>query len=96
MPIYEYECKHCSGRFERRQMVTEQSVEVCTSCGGPVRRVYHPVGIVFKGSGFYSTDNRRDKIAPAVGSGAKRRSRAPTCARSASSSTGSPVAHRSR
>ncbi len=59
MPIYEYECSRCFNRFERRQSVTEQPVKTCPSCGAPVRRVYHPVGIVFKGSGFYCTDNRK-------------------------------------
>ena len=61
MPVYEYECVNCYTRFERRQSVTEQPVQECPDCGGPVRRVYYPVGIVFKGSGFYCTDNRKDK-----------------------------------
>ncbi len=59
MPLYEYECNVCRERFERRQKVTDEPVSVCPSCGGAVRRVIHPVGIIFKGSGFYVTDNRK-------------------------------------
>jgi putative FmdB family regulatory protein len=59
MPLYEYECNSCKKRFELRQKVTDDSVSICPSCGGSVRRVIHPVGIIFKGSGFYVTDNRK-------------------------------------
>ncbi|MDA8218768.1 MAG: hypothetical protein M0Z94_14265 [Dehalococcoidales bacterium] len=59
MPIYEYECRHCGVRFERRQSVHEDPVKDCPDCGGAVRRVLFPVGIIFKGSGFYVTDSRR-------------------------------------
>lgn len=59
MPVYDYECDECKNRFEVRQRFVEDPVSVCPSCGGRVRRVYHPVGIVFKGSGFYVTDNRK-------------------------------------
>ncbi len=60
MPTYEYECRACSHRFERRQRFEEAPIEVCPECGGATRRVLHPVGIVFKGSGWYVTDNRTD------------------------------------
>ena len=59
MPLYEYECNSCKKRFEQRQKVTEDAVSICPSCGGAVRRIIHPVGIIFKGSGFYVTDNRK-------------------------------------
>src|SRR5258708_4918315 len=59
MPLYEYECNACKKRFEQRQKVTEDAVSICPSCGGSVRRVIFPVGIIFKGSGFYVTDNRK-------------------------------------
>jgi len=59
VPLYEYECASCRKRFEIRQKVTEDSLTDCPSCGGVVRRVIHPVGIIFKGSGFYVTDNRK-------------------------------------
>jgi len=58
MPLYEYQCDECGVRFERRQHVTDDPVEVCPECGGKVHRLIQPVGIIFKGSGFYVTDNR--------------------------------------
>ena len=58
MPLYEYQCEDCGVRFERRQRMTEEPVKVCPDCGGDVHRLIHPVGIIFKGSGFYVTDNR--------------------------------------
>ncbi len=59
MPMYEYECQACGTRFERRQRMTEDALTTCEECGGSVRRVPFPVGIIFKGSGFYATDNRK-------------------------------------
>ena len=59
MPIYEYECSCCHCRFERRQHFDEEPVCICPQCQGTVRRVIHAVPVHFKGSGFYSTDNRR-------------------------------------
>jgi putative FmdB family regulatory protein len=58
MPTYEYECETCGIHFDRWQRMTEDSLEKCPECEGPVHRVMHPVGIVFKGSGFYCTDHR--------------------------------------
>jgi putative FmdB family regulatory protein len=62
MPLYEYECNACKKRFELRQKVTEDPVSICPSCGGTVRRLIYPVGIIFKGSGFYVTDNRKGDV----------------------------------
>ena len=58
MPTYDYRCADCSDVFEVVHAVDEQ-VESCPRCGGRVRRVFHPVGIIFKGSGFYKTDSRK-------------------------------------
>jgi len=58
MPLYEYQCRTCGVRFERRQHISDEPVQVCPECGGQVVRLIQPVGIVFKGSGFYVTDNR--------------------------------------
>ncbi|MEA3376626.1 MAG: FmdB family zinc ribbon protein [Anaerolineae bacterium] len=58
MPLYEYECESCGVRFERRQHMEDEPVRVCPECGGEVHRLIQPVGIIFKGSGFYVTDNR--------------------------------------
>lgn len=57
MPIYEYKCSACSDVFEEMHGVNE-TVSCCPRCGGRVRRLFHPVGIIFKGSGFYKTDSR--------------------------------------
>ena len=58
MPIYEYACTACGERTEARQSFTEPPLETCPICGGVLRKLYSPVGIVFKGSGFYSTDGK--------------------------------------
>ncbi len=58
MPIYEYECTACKHRFDRYQSFSEAAVTSCPECGSPVRKVLQPVGIVFKGSGWYKTDSR--------------------------------------
>jgi putative FmdB family regulatory protein len=57
MPIYEYECRSCGVRFDRKQHWHDEPVKHCPECQGEVRKVMQPVGIVFKGSGFYKTDN---------------------------------------
>lgn len=60
MPIYEYECSNCGKRFEKMQSITADPLTECVNCGGgPIRRVLHPVGIIFKGSGWYKTDSRK-------------------------------------
>jgi putative FmdB family regulatory protein len=56
MPIYEYACTSCGERTEAKQGFDDPPLEVCPNCGGKLRKLYSPVGIVFKGSGFYSTD----------------------------------------
>jgi putative FmdB family regulatory protein len=58
MPLYEYECEGCGVRFERRQHMEDEPVKECPECGSRVHRLIQPVGIIFKGSGFYVTDNR--------------------------------------
>jgi len=59
VPIYEYECGLCHFHFERRQGFDEEPVAMCPKCQGKARRVLHSVPIIFKGSGFYTTDNRK-------------------------------------
>ena len=55
MPIYEYRCDN-GHNFEVMQRMTDDPVSVCQTCDAPVQRVFHPVAVHFKGSGFYSTD----------------------------------------
>jgi putative FmdB family regulatory protein len=58
MPTYEYACTECGDRTEVVQSISDAPPTTCTVCGGPLRKVFSPVGIVFKGSGFYRTDSR--------------------------------------
>lgn len=65
MPTYEYLCKACSHRFETWQKMTDEPLTVCPECGGHIRRVLYPAGVVFKGSGFYKTDHGNGALANA-------------------------------
>ncbi len=56
MPLYDYECLNCGHQFEVRQHFDEQAVAACPECSFKARRLFHSVPILFKGSGFYSTD----------------------------------------
>jgi putative FmdB family regulatory protein len=70
VPTYEYECTNCHRRYEVVQRFTDPPLETCEACGGKLKRVYHPVGVVLKGSGFYSTDNRsRKALSPSTKDG---------------------------
>lgn len=60
MPIYEYECSACHCRFERKQHFHEQPLTHCPRCQAEVRRLLYPTPIIFKGSGFYTTDHRKE------------------------------------
>lgn len=60
MPIYEYRCLSCEHTFEKFQSVNDPAVESCPACGGRVKKVLYPAGLIFKGSGFYITDSRKD------------------------------------
>lgn len=61
MPTYEYLCGACGHRLEVVQRFKDDPLTTCDQCGGALRRVFHPVGVVLKGSGFYATDNRSGK-----------------------------------
>lgn len=58
MPTYEYTCRDCGERLEAVQSFSDEPLTTCPNCGGSLRKVFGAVGIVFKGSGFYKTDNR--------------------------------------
>jgi putative FmdB family regulatory protein len=58
VPTYEYACTECGDRLEVVQRFSDDPLTVCAACGGRLRKVFSPVGIVFKGSGFYRTDSR--------------------------------------
>jgi putative FmdB family regulatory protein len=58
VPVYEYACTECGEDLEVRQSFTDAALTVCPVCSGRLRKVLSPVGVVFKGSGFYRTDSR--------------------------------------
>ena len=62
MPVYTYRCLDNDHEFQARQRMMDDPLTECPVCGGPVRRVVSSVGVVFKGSGFYVTDNRSSKV----------------------------------
>ena len=63
MPTYQYTCTDCGEPVEAVQKFTDDPLTVCAVCGGRLRKVFSPVGIVFKGSGFYRTDSRNGSVA---------------------------------
>jgi putative FmdB family regulatory protein len=63
LPTYQYTCTDCGEPVEAVQKFTDDPLTVCAVCGGRLRKVFSPVGIVFKGSGFYRTDSRNSSVA---------------------------------
>ena len=58
MPTYAYVCTECGHDFETVQAIADAALTACPQCGDRLRKVFHPVGVAFKGSGFYQTDTR--------------------------------------
>ncbi|WP_353987436.1 FmdB family zinc ribbon protein [Ruicaihuangia caeni] len=58
MPTYSYRCTECANSFDIQQSMTDDSLTVCPSCQGRLRKLYNTVGVTFNGSGFYRTDSR--------------------------------------
>ena len=69
MPTYEYACIDCGTHVEVFQRISDDPLTTCGTCGGRLRKVFHPAGILFKGSGFYRTDSRASKPASDASSG---------------------------
>ena len=67
MPTYVYACDSCGNQFERFQSFKDEPLQTCPTCASAVRRVFQPVGIVFKGSGWYVTDSRKSNSATVSG-----------------------------
>jgi putative FmdB family regulatory protein len=67
MPTYDYQCRSCGTRIEVIHAMTDPGPEICETCGGALRRVLYPTGIIFKGSGFYSTDSRSSQSTAKAG-----------------------------
>lgn len=68
MPTYDYQCRDCGRTIEVIHPMLEDGPSACEQCGGAMRRVLHPTGIIFKGSGFYKTDSRSAGSASVGGS----------------------------
>ena len=56
MPIYGYRCSNCGHQFEIQQRMSDEPLKVCPKCQGKLTKVLYPTGVIFKGSGFYTTD----------------------------------------
>jgi putative FmdB family regulatory protein len=59
MPIYQYHCPKCNLKFELKQSFSDESMVACPKCQNGAKRLFSPVPVIFKGTGFYSTDNRK-------------------------------------
>jgi putative FmdB family regulatory protein len=96
VPTYQYACTECGHTFEQVQSFTDDALEHCPVCNGRLRKVFNAVGVVFKGSGFYRTDNRSkssSSTTAASGSGSSSNATSTsTSSKSTSSSTSSPSA----
>jgi putative FmdB family regulatory protein len=90
MPTYDYACTECGDRTEVVRSFSDAPPTTCTVCGGLLRKVFSPVGIVFKGSGFYRTDSRGKPSTPkADGGGDKDKSKKAADSSSASKASSS-------
>jgi putative FmdB family regulatory protein len=80
VPTYQYRCTECGEDLEVVQKFSDEPLTVCPACQGPLRKVFSPVGIVFKGSGFYRTDSRKGS---GSGDGEKKKDKEPAAGKSA-------------
>ena len=87
MPTYQYTCTECGEPLETVQKFSDEPLTVCPACGGRLRKVFSPVGIVFKGSGFYRTDSRKGATAAAPAT--KDKDKSPAESSSSTSDSGS-------
>jgi putative FmdB family regulatory protein len=87
MPLYEYRCRNCNHQFEIQQSFSDDALTVCPECEGELRKVFNPVGISFKGSGFYKNDSRSSSSSSSSSSSGS--STSSTSSDAASSSTDS-------
>jgi putative FmdB family regulatory protein len=87
VPTYQYTCTECGEPLETVQKFSDEPLTVCPACGGRLRKVFSPVGIVFKGSGFYRTDSRKSAAAAAAAApAAKDKDKSPAESSSSTSS----------
>ncbi|MFM7536288.1 MAG: FmdB family zinc ribbon protein [Acidimicrobiales bacterium] len=90
MPTYVYRCQSCDDVFEVQQSFSDPTLTIHDACGGPVKKVFQPVGITFKGSGFYKNDNRGSSSTSTSSSDRSSDASTATATSSASSSASAP------
>ncbi|MEU6780384.1 FmdB family zinc ribbon protein [Nonomuraea angiospora] len=91
MPTYQYACNDCGEQLEVVQKFTDDALTICPACEGNLRKVFSAVGIVFKGSGFYRTDNRSSSTSTSTTPSSSSSSK-PAEGKSADTSTSTPAA----
>jgi putative FmdB family regulatory protein len=89
VPTYQYTCTECGEPVEAVQKFSDAPLTVCAACGGRLRKVFSPVGIVFKGSGFYRTDSRNGASASAPAAKDKEKATSDSSSSSSDSSSAS-------
>ncbi|GCA96538.1 MULTISPECIES: FmdB family zinc ribbon protein [Mycolicibacterium] len=89
MPTYSYACTECDNRFDAVQAFSDDALTECPKCHGRLRKLFGSVGVVFKGSGFYRTDNRDSKSSSTAAAPAKSESGSSSSDSSPSSSSSS-------
>ncbi len=89
MPTYSYACTECDNRFDAVQAFSDDALTSCPKCSGKLRKLFGSVGVVFKGSGFYRTDNRESSKSSSNGSSAKSSESSSSSSTSDSSSSSS-------
>ncbi|MDJ0336155.1 zinc ribbon domain-containing protein [Salinibacterium sp. G-O1] len=83
MPTYSYRCTECERAFDIVQAFTDDTLTVCPTCGGKLRKVFSPVGVSFNGSGFYRTDSRSGSTGGATSAAPKTESSSSSTEKSA-------------
>ena len=95
MPTYQYACTECGHDFEQFQSFSDDALTECPECHGKLRKVFNAVGVVFKGSGFYRTDNRASGSTSTSGSGdsaSTTKSESPSATKAEAKSPAKPAA----
>lgn len=92
MPLYEYRCKNCDHQFEIQQAFSDDALTTCPECEGALKKVFSPVGISFKGSGFYKNDSRGSSSSPTPASTSSSEGSSSTSSDSSSSSSSKETA----
>ena len=92
MPTYQYTCTDCGEPVEAVQKFTDDPLTMCAACGGRLRKVFSPVGIVFKGSGFYRTDSRNGSGSRSEAASGKQPPESPAKSGEAAGSADKPAA----